>query len=433
MRLDHRPDACHSPTFNIETLESRRLLSSVYSVIDTGLTTSQADPLLNSVESCAHINDSGLIIGTDPTTGQPAAYVPTSAAAGNILLLNDGQTLTGGKPLALGLNDNGQILLEADQTVADPTTPGGSDQVPCSYVATVKNGAATFALPTAAQLKDYDNITATVENTISEKAFVGAVALNDSGVAVGVQGVQSVYSQNFSEAYSFKLDGDVTPVGGLGGGALLFAPSYPEAINASGDAVGQDFSVSTRALQTPKVTIFPSLWTYNAKKHSYTKEQAVTPSRDGEGVATGINDSGLIVGDMDEKVIAPEGLDAYTAAAFVRTVATKTKAAKILSVTPLAGDNAEDLLAVNNSGVAVGDSYHASKNGELVHYHAIMWYINSKGHAVTLDLNTLLPSGSGWVLTQATGINSSGQIVGIGTFNGAKRVFLLDPPGLAPA
>ena len=32
-----------------------------------------------------------------------------------------------------------------------------------------------------------------------------------------------------------------------------------------------------------------------------------------------------------------------------------------------------------------------------------------------IDLNTLLPSGSGWVLRRATGISEGGQIVGVGT------------------
>ncbi len=45
-----------------------------------------------------------------------------------------------------------------------------------------------------------------------------------------------------------------------------------------------------------------------------------------------------------------------------------------------------------------------------------------------IDLNTLLPSGSGWVLRRATGISAGGQIVGVGTFNGAARGFVLTPP-----
>jgi hypothetical protein len=46
------------------------------------------------------------------------------------------------------------------------------------------------------------------------------------------------------------------------------------------------------------------------------------------------------------------------------------------------------------------------------------------------DLNFLLPSGSGWVLLAAGGINSSGKIVGIGYHGGVLRGFLLSSPSL---
>ncbi len=49
------------------------------------------------------------------------------------------------------------------------------------------------------------------------------------------------------------------------------------------------------------------------------------------------------------------------------------------------------------------------------------------GDGVLVDLNSLLPPGSGWVLGQATGINDSGQIVGEGIINGQTHGFLLSP------
>lgn len=47
------------------------------------------------------------------------------------------------------------------------------------------------------------------------------------------------------------------------------------------------------------------------------------------------------------------------------------------------------------------------------------------------DLNTLLPPGSGWELLAAYGINNAGQIVGEGLWNGQSRAFLLAPAPLA--
>jgi probable HAF family extracellular repeat protein len=43
------------------------------------------------------------------------------------------------------------------------------------------------------------------------------------------------------------------------------------------------------------------------------------------------------------------------------------------------------------------------------------------------DLNSLIGTGTGWALRQATGINSHGQIVGVGTRAGSDRAFLLTP------
>jgi len=43
------------------------------------------------------------------------------------------------------------------------------------------------------------------------------------------------------------------------------------------------------------------------------------------------------------------------------------------------------------------------------------------------DLNTSIPTGSGWVLTTASAINNAGQISGTGLFNGRTRAFSWRP------
>ena len=44
-----------------------------------------------------------------------------------------------------------------------------------------------------------------------------------------------------------------------------------------------------------------------------------------------------------------------------------------------------------------------------------------------VDLNALLPAGSGWVLSEARAINAKGQIAGNGTLHGRPHAFLLTP------
>jgi uncharacterized protein (TIGR03437 family) len=55
-------------------------------------------------------------------------------------------------------------------------------------------------------------------------------------------------------------------------------------------------------------------------------------------------------------------------------------------------------------------------------------YINGQLY----DLNALIPSGSGWTLYTASGINNNNQIVGTGIFQGQPRAYVLTPAPAAP-
>ena len=70
--------------------------------------------------------------------------------------------------------------------------------------------------------------------------------------------------------------------------------------------------------------------------------------------------------------------------------------------------------AINNAGQVVGRSY-ASTGASR----AFLW----QGDTM-VDLNSLIPANSGWVLEVATAINQSGHIVGLGTLVGSQRAFL---------
>lgn len=76
-------------------------------------------------------------------------------------------------------------------------------------------------------------------------------------------------------------------------------------------------------------------------------------------------------------------------------------------------------LGVNNGGQIVGGA--ETTGGEL---RATLW---TTGKAT--DLNTLIPSGSGWHLIVAGGINDKGQIAGYGIVGDTVHAFLLTPQG----
>ena len=70
-------------------------------------------------------------------------------------------------------------------------------------------------------------------------------------------------------------------------------------------------------------------------------------------------------------------------------------------------------VVVGNYTLADGSSMHAFK------------YELATG---TTDLNTLLPTASGWVLTTAAAVNVKGAMAGQGTLNGANAAWKLSPP-----
>jgi probable HAF family extracellular repeat protein len=87
---------------------------------------------------------------------------------------------------------------------------------------------------------------------------------------------------------------------------------------------------------------------------------------------------------------------------------------------PLGLDGFEQGFDINAHGQVVG--YGQSAAGER----ALLWQAG-----VTVDLNSLLEPGSGWVLTRAHAVNDAGQIVGEGIVGGLRRGFLLTPPALS--
>jgi|SRR5215831_1359549 len=123
--------------------------------------------------------------------------------------------------------------------------------------------------------------------------------------------------------------------------------------------------------------------------------------------AYGVNNSGQAVGYSDF------GDPLHTTTAFFWS-----KAVGIESMGTL-GWNPSTAEAINDQCLAVGYSIIADQTNE----HAFIW---SQATGM-LDLNSKIPPNSGWVLTLATGINASGQIVGQGTINRQSHAFLLTP------
>lgn len=81
-------------------------------------------------------------------------------------------------------------------------------------------------------------------------------------------------------------------------------------------------------------------------------------------------------------------------------------------------------VSINRFGVVVGSSttYVSTSPTDIPYEDAFI----TSGDTM-IDLNSYLPSGSGWRLADATGINDSGWITGGGYINGQSHAFILRP------
>jgi len=119
--------------------------------------------------------------------------------------------------------------------------------------------------------------------------------------------------------------------------------------------------------------------------------------------AFGINASGQVVGESETK-----RSDARHAVMWTN--------GKIKDLGTLGGANST-ASSINASGAVVGDA--DTNSGTIVAF--LYWKRRM------IDLNALLPPGSGWALMGARSINDNGWITGYGYINGKQHAFLLRP------
>ena len=179
-------------------------------------------------------------------------------------------------------------------------------------------------------------------------------------------------------------NGNVTNLGTLGGISRAFA------INEAGLVVGESElpSGAMRAFRWSGGTM-TNLGTLPGGQSSH---------------ARAVNDAGQIAGDSDN-------------GSFQRGFL--YNGGPLIALNPVSGDNTSGAAGLNSSGWAVGVSHNFGFEGR-----AALWLA---GSTVALDLNTMLPSGSGWQLLSAQDINDAGQIIGLGRLNGNYEAFLLTP------
>lgn len=208
-----------------------------------------------------------------------------------------------------------------------------------------------------------------------------------------------------------------------GDGETQFAGGYQttvSAINTPGDVAGQvtddEFDFESHA----------ALW-----KNGVDTDLGTLGGTDTQcSVANSVNDFDLVVGYSATET-GPWSSEACfyfdnPEDPFHAFLWTQGSGMQDLGVVP--GDTYSAAQKVNYNGLVVGSSgnspsYNSETQVWTVSGHAFLW----SQHSGMQDLNTLIPGGSGWVLTSAVDINIWGQIIGQGTKDGKTHGFLLTP------
>jgi probable HAF family extracellular repeat protein len=333
-------------------------------------------------------------------------------------ILNLG-TLGGTYSAAYGLNDSGQVVgysypagdnlrYHAFRTVANSPITAASDLGTIgtdddSYGAAINaSGQVTggsfpsdFSISRAYRTTPGGSVSATTSLGSFGGTQTDGYAINNLGQVVG----HSYGSGNGGDhAFRTTATGGITPASDLGtlGGSLSVALGINESAQVVGASSLPEDDFAHHAFRTASGGV-------------------ITPATDlgtlggDNSQANAINESGQTVGS------------AFIAGSAISHAFRTTATGGIDAASDLGsfGGNECQALAINDAGQTVG---YGRLVGDAVQH---AFFVDVTGPMI--DLNTLLPAGSGWELVTAYGINNAGQICGEGLIGGETHAFLLTP------
>jgi probable HAF family extracellular repeat protein len=312
------------------------------------------------------INNAGQVVGGALVAGSSHAVL---WQPGNPVPTDLG-TL-GGNSYALGINDGSQVV----GRYGDPFGSGNTN----GFVWDLNNG--MRELP-----------------PLSSNVYGTAGSINAQGQSAGE-------SSNYSgdpATHAVLWNGTVPVDLGTLPNRDSSGAAYPQSsINAYGEVVGVSGSLAgTSAF----------LWLPTVRNGSTGSMFDLGTLGGSESVATVINGSGMVAGvsRTASGVRHP----------FLWTPSTPNgSAGNMIDLGTLGGADADGAQGINDAGVVIGTSLTSAGVRHPFVYSA----------GVLRDLNDVIPTGSGWELLEAFGINNTGQTVGYGVLAGQIHSFLLTP------
>jgi len=335
------------------------------------------------------VSDNGHVVGVsengiDPLTGFRALEAVLWGKDGSITDLG---TLGGNQSNAFAVNNRGQVAGAALNTIPDPYTANfiiGSSGTTQAHA---------FRWTKSQGMQDLGTLGG---------ADSAAFYINDRGQIAGFSFTDSTVNPatGLPTLHPFLWEnGKMTDLGTLGGTfAGPFTVESVGGLNNRGEVVGTSNLAGD-------VIVHPFLWT----KSEGMKDLGTLGGT--LAFANWINDAGEVVG-------LSSNLNDQAFHAFFWRDGVMT------DLQTVGSDPESQANSINSKGQVVGASFMFDSTGAGIDLHGFLW----EDGGPIVDLNTLVPSGSGATITSAHDINDRGEIAANGFLsNGDQRVFLLIP------
>jgi probable HAF family extracellular repeat protein len=343
-----------------------------YTVIDLGVLGTYTYPngVTFTASSASAVNNAGQVVGVTSTSSSPThAYLYSNGSMTDLGTPMVSRCSSPYVPYSVATGIN-----DSGQIVGFSACPNGTN-----FTGWVLNDGTATAIPGVAACPTY---------------FQPA-GINASGAVIG----STCFGSGGSQAAIYS--GGTT----TGLGVLYSDVSTGGTINNFGQASGYTYVSGGLHAFLYSGGVMNDLGSLGGTKAGYGSSYSV---------GTSVNDSGQVAGYSI-------GADSYFHAFLYRTGAMNDLGVVQQGYDAYTG-------GMNNVGEIVGFAQYAdSSNTTNLPFG---WLYTSTGGF--LNLNTLLPSTSGWTIRQATAVNDEGQITASGVRNGSNHGLLLNPAGYTP-